>query len=222
MCWWNPRPDCNRCHLNIPVICPTERPRQRVDVERRTQLISSCARRSEFFHSSLAPSGIELTMGRAEAVTEQAPTVLESAPRKLRRNSWSFDRLKSLGGDISDDLIVLRHLWLSNLVPGKKKSSATHAQRLESFYGPQAAACKCLIVAAGPVQPYNQQGHNTPLRVTQCPVLCLLARLKCHTPYGPTHLLVLKVLHVVHHASSSRRHPTVDGIQPALNHHQMR
>jgi hypothetical protein len=84
-------------------------------------------------------------MGRAEAVTEQAPTVLESAPRKLRRNSWSFDRLKSLGGDISDDLIVLRHLWLSNLVPGKKKSSATHAQRLESFYGPQAAACKCLI-----------------------------------------------------------------------------
>lgn len=77
-------------------------------------------------------------MGRVEVVSEvvaEAP-----APRKLRRNSWSFDRLKSLGEDLTDDLIVLRHLWLSNLVPGKKKSTATHAQRLESFYGPQAAA----------------------------------------------------------------------------------
>jgi hypothetical protein len=63
---------------------------------------------------------------------------------KLRRNSWSFDRLKSLGGDLQDDLIVLRHLWLSNLVPGSRKSSASHAQRLESFYGPQAAACEWL------------------------------------------------------------------------------
>jgi hypothetical protein len=80
-------------------------------------------------------------MGRtadAEPERDQGPS------RKLRRNSWSFDRLKSLGGDISDDLIVLRHLWLSNLVPGKK-STATHAQRLESFYGPQAAACECRV-----------------------------------------------------------------------------
>lgn len=83
-------------------------------------------------------------MGRAteqEAVSQ--PESPPPAARKLRRNSWSFDRLKSLGGDLTDDLIVLRHLWLSNLVPGKKKSSATHAQRLESFYGPQAAACEC-------------------------------------------------------------------------------
>jgi hypothetical protein len=79
-------------------------------------------------------------MGRAE-VAEVVH--VEQQPRKLRRNSWSFDRLKSLGEDITDDLIVLRHLWLSNLVPGKKKSTATHAQRLESFYGPQAAACEC-------------------------------------------------------------------------------
>ncbi len=100
-------------------------------------------------------------MGR-EAVAEQAPVALESPPRKLRRNSWSFDRLKSLGGDLSDDLIVLRHLWLSNLVPGKKKSSATHAQRLESFYGPQAAACECLyggyFTASVPRQGYNPLG----------------------------------------------------------------
>lgn len=77
-----------------------------------------------------------IIMGLAEVA---APV---EQPRKLRRNSWSFDRLKSLGEDLTDDLIVLRHLWLSNLVPGGKKSSATHAQRLESFYGPQAAACK--------------------------------------------------------------------------------
>ena len=54
----------------------------------------------------------------------------------LRRNSWSFDRLKSLG-DVKDDLLVLRHLWFS------KPSGDDHAQRLESFYGPQAAACRC-------------------------------------------------------------------------------
>ena len=80
-------------------------------------------------------------MGREEVV---APV---EQPRKLRRNSWSFDRLKSLGEDLTDDLIVLRHLWLSNLVPGGKKSSDTHAQRLESFYGPQAAACECIAPA---------------------------------------------------------------------------
>ena len=82
-------------------------------------------------------------MGRAQEPTaEQAVESAPSPSRKLRRNSWSFDRLKSLGEDLSDDLIVLRHLWLSNLVPGGKKKNNTHAQRLESFYGPQAAACE--------------------------------------------------------------------------------
>lgn len=57
------------------------------------------------------------------------------APAFMRRNSWSLDRLKSLG-DVKDDLVVLRHLWFS------KAKGDDHAARLESFYGPQAAACK--------------------------------------------------------------------------------
>lgn len=85
-------------------------------------------------------------MGRAQVVEEgQTPSSRVEQPptpssRKLRRNSWSFS---SLGQDLTDDLIVLKHLWFSNLAPGSKKSTATHAQRLESFYGPQAAACAC-------------------------------------------------------------------------------
>eukprot|EP00879_Flechtneria_rotunda_P011867 GHRR01012396.1.p1 GENE.GHRR01012396.1~~GHRR01012396.1.p1 ORF type:complete len:672 (+),score=176.99 GHRR01012396.1:1113-3128(+) len=56
-----------------------------------------------------------------------------TAPTLIRRNSWSLDRLKSLG-DVKDDILVLRHLWFG------RKSGADHAARLESFYGPQAAA----------------------------------------------------------------------------------
>ena len=86
-------------------------------------------------------------MGRTDAEPsqerDQSPAMAPATPKEgtklLRRNSWSFDRL----GDLKGDLIVLRHLWLSNLVPGGKKSTDTHAQRLESSYGPQAAACEC-------------------------------------------------------------------------------
>lgn len=62
-------------------------------------------------------------------------TSVGTQPTLLRRNSWSFDRLKSLG-DVKDDILVLRHLWFG------KKSGSDHAARLESFYGPQAAACE--------------------------------------------------------------------------------
>jgi betaine lipid synthase len=60
-------------------------------------------------------------------------TSVGTQPTLLRRNSWSFDRLKSIG-DVKDDILVLRHLWFG------KKSGSDHAARLESFYGPQAAA----------------------------------------------------------------------------------
>ncbi|KIY91955.1 hypothetical protein MNEG_16008, partial [Monoraphidium neglectum] len=54
----------------------------------------------------------------------------------LRRDSWSFNSLKSLS-DLKDDLSTLRHLWFS-----KAGSARNHAARLEAFYGPQAAACE--------------------------------------------------------------------------------
>lgn len=91
-------------------------------------------------------------MGRTDASPAAAADVLAggrdqqsitspgtpSGKSLMRRNSWSFS---SSLGDIQDDLIVLKNIWFSNLVPGRK-SSASHAQRLESFYGPQAAACE--------------------------------------------------------------------------------
>lgn len=78
-----------------------------------------------------------------------------AAPSLLRRNSWSFDRLKSLE-EVASDLRTLKHLWF-----GSKKGSG-HAQRLESFYGPQAAACEPAAPAPGrlraPVGSADQQG----------------------------------------------------------------
>ena len=69
-------------------------------------------------------------MGRGCDGTVQAPALLQ------RSSSWSLDRLKSMSS-VKDDLLVLKHLWFS------KASGADHAARLESFYGPQAAACEC-------------------------------------------------------------------------------
>ena len=60
----------------------------------------------------------------------------------LRRNSWSFGSLGSLAGglvDLKDDLSTLRHLWFSQL---SKRRGNGHAERLEAFYGPQAASCE--------------------------------------------------------------------------------
>lgn len=48
-----------------------------------------------------------------------------------------MDRLESLKG-VQQDLTVLKSIWF------KKASGSDHAERLESFYGPQAAACELL------------------------------------------------------------------------------
>lgn len=50
----------------------------------------------------------------------------------------SMDRMESLKG-MKQDLTVLKSIWF------KKASGSDHAERLESFYGPQAAACECSI-----------------------------------------------------------------------------
>lgn len=54
---------------------------------------------------------------------------------RLVKRIRSSDRLRKLGG-VKDDLIVLKSIWLN------KASGQDHASRLESFYGPQAHACK--------------------------------------------------------------------------------
>lgn len=46
--------------------------------------------------------------------------------------------------DLQDDLKTLKHLWFSTL---GSKPSGDHAARLESFYGPQAAACRLHVAA---------------------------------------------------------------------------
>ena len=50
--------------------------------------------------------------------------------------SWSSGSIARLSA-VKDDLTVLRSIWF------KRLSGGDHAQRLESFYGPQAHACKC-------------------------------------------------------------------------------
>ena len=57
------------------------------------------------------------------------------AQNKLVRRIRSSDKLRKFGG-VKDDLIVLKSIWLN------KASGQDHASRLESFYGPQAHACK--------------------------------------------------------------------------------
>lgn len=54
---------------------------------------------------------------------------------KLVKRIRSSDKLRKFGG-VKDDLIVLKSIWLN------KASGSDHAARLESFYGPQAHACK--------------------------------------------------------------------------------
>lgn len=48
--------------------------------------------------------------------------------------SFSFDRLKAIGGNVKQDLVCLKTMWFS------KASGDSHADRLESFYSPQAHA----------------------------------------------------------------------------------
>lgn len=51
------------------------------------------------------------------------------------RRSWSSEKLAALQG-VKDDLIVLKSIWFN------KAKGGDHAQRLENFYSPQAAACE--------------------------------------------------------------------------------
>ncbi len=50
-----------------------------------------------------------------------------------KKGQFSLDQISL---KLKDDVTVLRHMWF-----GSKKGD-DHAQRLESFYGPQAAACE--------------------------------------------------------------------------------
>lgn len=51
------------------------------------------------------------------------------------RRTWSSEKLAALQG-VKDDLIVLKSIWFN------KPKGGDHAQRLENFYSPQAAACE--------------------------------------------------------------------------------
>lgn len=46
----------------------------------------------------------------------------------------SFEKLKEIGGNVKDDLIVLKSMWFA------RSKGNDHAARLESFYSPQAHA----------------------------------------------------------------------------------
>ncbi|CAD7703949.1 unnamed protein product [Ostreobium quekettii] len=58
---------------------------------------------------------------------EGGPTA--GLPRKM-----SFEKLKEIGGNVKQDLIVLKSMWFS------RSKGEDHASRLESFYSPQAHA----------------------------------------------------------------------------------
>lgn len=58
----------------------------------------------------------------------------DGRPASYTKKNFSLEKLKL--SSMKDDLTVLRHMWF-----GSKKGD-DHAARLESFYGPQAAACK--------------------------------------------------------------------------------
>ena len=44
--------------------------------------------------------------------------------------------LNKMASSFKDDMVVLKNIWFGS------KSGKDHAARLESFYGPQAQACK--------------------------------------------------------------------------------
>ena len=49
------------------------------------------------------------------------------------RRTFSLEKLQG----VKDDLIVLKSIWFN------KAKGGDHAQRLDNFYSPQAAACGC-------------------------------------------------------------------------------
>ncbi len=71
-----------------------------------------------------------------------------------QKRNFSFDKLKNLSS-VKDDLTVLRHMWF-----GSKKGD-DHAARLESFYGPQAAACEFGTTLA--MCAYYNRNDNAPV-----------------------------------------------------------
>ena len=69
----------------------------------------------------------------------------------LMKRISSSGKLKSITS-VADDLFVLKSIWFN------KASGDDHAERLESFYGPQAEACKLL-----PAMPVCSVWHGPPL-----------------------------------------------------------
>ena len=69
----------------------------------------------------------------------------------LMKRISSSGKLKSITS-VADDLLVLKSIWFN------KASGDDHAERLESFYGPQAEACKLL-----PAMPVCSDWHAPPL-----------------------------------------------------------
>ena len=61
----------------------------------------------------------------------------------LKRIS-SSGKLKRISS-VADDLLVLKSIWFN------KASGDDHAERLESFYGPQAAACAQTLPSLTPI-----------------------------------------------------------------------
>ena len=90
------------------------------------------------YHPSSASGGELRVHCREDLVAAEMGAGGDAYPygqHQLVRRIRSSDKLLKFGG-VKDDLIVLKSIWLN------KASGQDHASRLESFYGPQAHACK--------------------------------------------------------------------------------
>ncbi len=84
--------------------------------------------------SSTASAQQQKTMGKGRDGSQTLGIGLGS--RLLRASSFESLTRLTQSSSIKDDLLVLRHIWFS------RQKGDDHAARLESFYGPQAAACE--------------------------------------------------------------------------------
>lgn len=105
------------------------------------------------------------------------------APASYVKRNFSIDKLAKLTS-VKDDLTVLRHMWF-----GSKKGD-DHASRLESFYGPQATACKWRLLArccARRAAPACAPSARCPLTRFAMPATLVLRRrqLPLQVPVGP-------------------------------------
>ena len=96
-----------------------------------------------FATKNTSPTAVAMGSGRER----DGQVVKKEASRVSKR----IEKLKSLPGNVRDDLVVLRHMWFS------KAKGGDHAARLESFYGPQASACEHRDVRCAPSVPPTAQ-----------------------------------------------------------------